>query len=111
VQVDLNEFDDTITSVNEFEVLRYPDEVLAHGAEIRLDWVPFTPPPEFAGTGTISVPKYKVVVSDIDRLVATIFKVCSRNPLFFTGGMNAYAREAITHQNEACEGWFADGGA
>ena len=36
-------FDETITSVNQFEMLRYPDEMLAHGAEIRLDWVRFTP--------------------------------------------------------------------
>jgi serine/threonine protein kinase len=36
--------------VNEFEVLRYPDELLKKGAEMRLDWIPFTPPPSVTST-------------------------------------------------------------
>jgi hypothetical protein len=102
----LDEFDDVIVAVNEFERLRYPEDLVINGAEIRLNWVPFAPPPGFESVSLVKVPKYSLDMWKIDRLVAMIFTVCSRNPLFFTGGMNTYAREAITYSNEECRGWF-----
>jgi hypothetical protein len=106
MKTDLEGFDGVIAAVNRFERLRYPEDLVINGAEIRLNWVPWKPLPGFEGSGFVKVPKYSLDVWEIDLLVATIFKVCSRNPKFFTGGMNAYAREAITYENEACGGWF-----
>jgi IS4 transposase len=48
-------------------------------------------------------PKYQLVVNDIDHLVAKIFDVCDLNPIFFTRGLNDYARDAITRINPLAE--------
>jgi hypothetical protein len=103
---DLDQFDATIEAVNAFETLRYPDAVLMDGAQIRIDWVPWTPPVEFQKSAALAVPQYSLVISDIDRLVSKLFSVCSRNPKFFTGGLNSYATDAILFNNDACAGWF-----
>ena len=102
---DLREFDDAIAAVNEFETLRYPDDVMTRGPIMNLAWA-HGPRPYFAKADAPTIPQYTLVVSDVDRMAATIFTVCSRNLQFFTGGMNAYAREAVTYENEACAGWF-----
>jgi hypothetical protein len=108
-KADLGEYDGTITAVDQFEALRYPDELLNSGALIKLDWIPWEPPADWPADSTPRLePRYGLVVTDIDRLVARIFEVCSRNPKFFTVGLNQYAREAITYGNPACKGWFAD---
>jgi hypothetical protein len=51
------------------------------------------------GTGADSVPRYEVDPPVIDQLVAKMFKLCSRNPVFFTGGLNDHACEIITRNN------------
>jgi hypothetical protein len=95
----LEQFDDTIASIEPFERLRYPDAIIAEGAQIIYEWNRSSfPTGQISGTTTLP-PRYGIVVTDIDRLVAKIFEVCSRNPSFFTDGMNACARDAITHDN------------
>ena len=108
-RAELSQFDATIVSVDQFEALRYPDDLLNNGAQIKMDWNPWNPPDDLPAVMTPSFePRYGLVVTDIDRLVAKIFEVCSRNQKFFAGGLNQYAREAITFDNPACDGWFAD---
>ncbi len=99
-QADLEKFDDTIVKLNHFENIRYPDKLIADGAQMMLGW----------RKGFLSadskVPKYEIVIEDIDRLIAIIFEICSVNPIFFMAGMNEYARESITQKNPASSGWF-----
>lgn len=102
--VGFEQFDDTIGTLDLFERIRYPDNMIKEGAEMHIMWnkSPFH-------TGSISgprSPRYVILVKDIDRLIARIFEVCSRNPLFFMGGMNEYARKAITHENPVSDEWF-----
>jgi hypothetical protein len=99
----LEQFDDTIASIERFEGLRYPDAIIAEGAQMILLWDP-SPFPTGQISGTTPPPlRYEIVVTDIDRLIVKIFEVCSRNPMFFTNGMRACARDAITRDNPVAE--------
>lgn len=101
----LDQFDDTIATLDRFETIRYPDATIKEGAEIIVMWDPDPISSTYAPDIT-PPPRYQIIVTEIDRLVARIFEVSSRNPAFFTGGVNDYAREAITRDNPACGGWF-----
>jgi hypothetical protein len=101
----LDQFDNTIVSIEQFEKLRYPDAIIAKGggAQIIASWnASSSPTGRISGT-TAPRPRYEIVVTDTDRLVAKIFEVCLRDPKFFTNGMNAYARDAITRDNPVAE--------
>src|SRR5207248_6494099 len=82
---ELDQFDATIAKLQDFEDIRYPDKVLKLGAQMLVEWNG-TP-----GTGGFasSPPLYQLNVNDLDRLVAKIFEVSSRNPLFFTSYLAA----------------------
>jgi hypothetical protein len=95
----LERFDDTIATLDRFEKVRYPDETLDKGAQILVEWNLPASDPGSAPRSTLLEPMYKIIVTDIDHLVAKIFEVCSRNPAFFTCGLNEYARDAITRDN------------
>jgi hypothetical protein len=92
----LEQFDSTITDLERFERLRYPDAVIEEGAVMLVGTFIDAP-------GTSSPPRYQIDPPIIDLLVARIFELCSRNPAFFTNGMNSYAREAITRNNPVGE--------
>ena len=95
----LEQFDDTIASIEPFERLRYPDAIIIEGAQIIAAWNPSSIPTEQTSGTARPPPRYEIVVTDIDRLIAKIFEVCSRSPTFFTNGMTACARDAITRDN------------
>lgn len=95
-------FDVTVELLNEFEVLRYPDSVLQKGAAILFQFAQPVLPPN-AGVGAFTTPRYTLVLNDIDHLVAAIFRASSRNPSFYTSGMNNYAQTAIMQDNPAAE--------
>jgi hypothetical protein len=92
----LEHFNGTIADLERFERLRYPDAVIEEGAVMLAGT--FIGAPE-----TDSPPRYQIDPPVIDRLVARIFELCSRNPVFFTSGMNSYARDAITRNNPVGE--------
>ena len=62
--------------LDRFENLRYPDKMIREGAEIVIAWNPSAA----AATGVIrspgvkAPPRYEVVVSNVDNLVAKIFE-------------------------------------
>lgn len=103
---DLDHFDNTIETLNAFERIRYPDNIIKEGASISIS-LDRPSAPSIYGAGIQPPPRYEVVITDIDRLVARIFEVSSRNPFFFTGSMNPYAREAITRDNPVSGVWFS----
>ena len=77
----LQEFDDTIKLLHEFEELRYPDSQLAKGAHIvmrneprRIVDTPASLPP---------VPTYELTLTAIDTLVGTIFQLMQRDPKWY----------------------------
>jgi hypothetical protein len=74
----LSRFDDVVSELNKFEEIRYPDELLAHGALMNFEVIRAG-----AATGPASgapVPQYKLCLEDLDELVAEIFKIAGRNP-------------------------------
>ncbi len=101
----LDQFDETVANLDPFEMIRYPDAMIEQGADIVIMWDPGSVSRTHA-PGRTPEPRYHLVVTAIDRLVARIFEVSSRNPLFFTSGMNEYAKRAITRDNPARGVWF-----
>ncbi len=98
-QANLNRFDHTIQAVDAFWKIRYPDKIVAEGAQIILNWDPCP------GTGRpASPPCYEIVVTDIDHLILDVFKICSRNFSAFVGGKNEYKRDALGWDNPAYSG-------
>jgi hypothetical protein len=79
------------------------DGIAKYGMGITAAWS--GPAGEVKTYGGLKTPKqYTLVVSDVDDLVADVFKVCSRNPFaFFTTRMNPHALEALTRNNAHSE--------
>jgi hypothetical protein len=98
--LNLERFTETVNALDKFERLRYPDKIVLEGAAMSIGWGKGN---AVSGPAAHSTPRYEIDVSDIDNLVAEIFEICSRNPMFFTGSMNTYARDAITRNNPAAE--------
>jgi hypothetical protein len=93
----LQQHDKTISCLDKFEDIRYPDNVIKYGMGVSLEWS--GPAGQVTTSGGMQTPRqYAIVVSDIDDLIADVFKVCSRNPVAFIGTHPA-AREAITRHN------------
>ncbi len=95
----LNRFDHTIQAVNAFSNLRYPDKIVAEGAQISLNWHP-----SVGAARSASLPCYEIIVTDIDHLILKVFEICSRNFSAFLVGINEYARDALEWDNPAYSG-------
>ena len=97
----LSRHDRTISRLDKFDTLRYPDEILRHGMGGRAEWRgPIT---EVITYGEIPTPRqHAIVVSDIDDLLAEVFKTCSWNPGVFMG-QDPVALEAIKRENDHSE--------
>jgi hypothetical protein len=99
VGLDLREFDETVAILDRFEGIRYPDKVITKGMIAHIEW---ERPVRWPSVDR-SEPEYAVVVSDIDRLIAKIFEVSSRNPAFWTRRLNDYARDVLTRANPVAD--------
>src|SRR5689334_23215382 len=72
----LSRHDATISSLDKFDAARYPDEILKHGMGGRAEWR--GPVTEVIAHGGIrTVRPYVIAITDIDDLVAEVFKKCS----------------------------------
>ncbi len=98
-QANLNRFDHTIQAVDAFWKIRYPDKIVAEGAQIHLDWNPFA-----GAARSASLPCYEIFVTDIDHLILKVFEICSRNFSAYLVGRNEYARDALGWHNPAYSG-------
>jgi hypothetical protein len=96
----LDRFDTVIAELDRFDLIRYPDRVLADGMQsfIELDAPkPGVPP----STSTMKEPVYRLSVEEIDSLVKAIFDKASVNPPFFTNRFNADARAYLERSPKA----------
>jgi hypothetical protein len=97
----LKQHDKTVSRLDKFDAIRYPDEILRYGMGTTAQWG--NPAAEVIAHGGIKTPRqYVIVVSAIDDLVADVFKTCSWNPGTFMG-TNPAALEAITRYNDHSE--------
>lgn len=96
----LARFDAAIAGLNAFEELRYPDKIIASG---MLSQIAITKAASSAthGSGTVSVPEYKLCVEEIDELAAAIFKIASRNPAVYLPHMTDDAMHYVYRENMA----------
>ena len=90
----LLQFDETVAEIAKFEEIRYPDNVLEHGAKMQVDWGPIP-----AQIGASSPPLYKLYPKNLDRLVWGIFSASCRNPLFFTTRLKPDVRDMLARDN------------
>jgi hypothetical protein len=87
---DLKRHDKTVSSLDKFEAIRYPD--LKHTIGMTGDW--YGPALKITTRAFRTPRQYAIVVSDIDDLFVHVFKMTSWNPIVLT--TNAAAPEAIT---------------
>jgi hypothetical protein len=98
---DLIQYDKAISGLDKFKDIRYPEEILRHGMSLSAEW--WGPPGEVTAYGGIKTTRrYVLLVSEIDALVADVFKTCSWNPGVFMGS-NPTALEAIRYRNDQAE--------
>jgi len=95
----LDKFDETISDINKFERIRYPEEILRLGmlAEIGPVRNTFTPPP---GHRQPKAARYRLVLDEVDELVKLIFQIENVNPTFFTQTLDEHAKRYLDHQNK-----------
>jgi hypothetical protein len=96
----LQRHDETISSLNKFEDIRYPDPDKVPSMLMTADWFGTAVADETHGE--LKTPKqYALVVSPIDDLIADVFRASSWIPASasFLGRNNPAALEAITRHN------------
>jgi hypothetical protein len=96
-------FQTIIDALQKFEELRYPDSILANGAmmEFALHRANAgVPNPGYAG-----VPRYLLILEDVDELVEGIFLAMNLNPSFFTGALNPKGKEYLFQHNLHASKW------
>ncbi|MFO1407941.1 MAG: hypothetical protein U1F08_10460 [Steroidobacteraceae bacterium] len=97
--------DEVVKRLHDFEELRYPDSIVKFGAMI--EWT-ISPESVVAGnTPPPGVPRYLLVLNDVDELMNFVFERASINPLFYTGAMAVDAKQFLTTSNPFAEGWSA----
>jgi hypothetical protein len=90
-------FDKTIEALNDFEDIRYPDEILKKGAQQRVDIVK-SDVTMTAGAGQ-QLPEYRLCLQDIDELVEKLFKIASRNPVVYLRFIKNEANDYVKREN------------
>lgn len=100
---ELNSLDRTgaVESLDRFELLRYPDDIVAKGAAVRFGWerAPAMP--------TMKVPAYDLAMEDVDELFRAAFGASGLNPEFFLVMLSQEARIALRDRNRHTLGAIA----
>jgi hypothetical protein len=100
---DLSGFDQLVADLDRFEKIRYPDELLAHGAAIAIGWgTRSSGPMQLVGS---KVPEYCLYVNEVDALIARLFKICHINPLAYWGVLPSEAVRFLQFENSEYDGW------
>ena len=71
-------FDQTISTLDRFEKIRYPEEIVAKGMQSQIG---FERPPSSASRTSPPEPSYDIYVDEIDSLVEVIFQKSKLDPL------------------------------
>jgi hypothetical protein len=79
----LDRFDGPISTLHDFEEIRYPEPVLEKGMLSTIEIIK-EKSGETGGGQSTKMPQYKLCVQEIDELVAAIFVAASRNPKAFS---------------------------
>jgi hypothetical protein len=94
----LAKFDQTISDINKFERIRYPEEMLRLGMLAEIGPVRNTFP-QPRGTKRPRAARYQLAFDEVDELVELIFQIERLNPEFFTRSLDEDAKRYLEHQN------------
>ena len=97
----LTQHDRTISRLNKFEKIRYPDAIIKSGMQVTVQWSGSVAEMK-VGARANTPEQYVIVVSDIDHLIADVMKSSSWNPSAFVG-TSPLAQEAIKQHNDHAE--------
>jgi hypothetical protein len=101
---DLTESDPMIAELDKFEQIRYPDNLLAHGASIGFG---FCRGRVIQSMSTAhSVPEYQMGIGDVDAFFSRAMRLCHMNPQAYFGFLNKEGRRFVLHSNEEAKGWL-----
>jgi HEPN domain-containing protein len=94
----LDKFNQTISDINKFERIRYPEEMLRLGmlAEIGPVRNTFAPPP---GAKRPKGERYQLALDEVDELVKLIFQIERLNPQFYIGPLHEDAKRYANYRN------------
>ncbi len=95
----LGAFDEVIEVLHAFEELRYPDKIITTGMALTTSVKGPLTAPKASGT-LANVPHYSLSLEHIDKLVAKIFEVTSKNPKFFFPDVNEVANQWLNEEND-----------
>jgi hypothetical protein len=95
----LDEFDEVISRLHDFEDLRYPDSVLSEGMMLRIDLGKRTTTTTPAPDVSRPEPVYELYLGDVDELMGQVLDVANQNPKFYTVGFQGPAREFLVKHN------------
>jgi len=96
----LDRFDKTISYLNPFERIRYPDKTMKRGMLCRIGFEEGDLPP-VAKRPERKEPHYNLLVGEIDDLVSVLFKKASRNPVAFFNWLGPDGRKHLEQFNSA----------
>jgi len=92
---ELNEFDRTIADLDKFEGIRYPERILTLGMTLEAGFVRNPEPTQHAG-----MPRYELILDELDGLVKLIFQISKLNPAFFMSMLHKPdAKQYLNEQN------------
>jgi hypothetical protein len=102
----LKGFDSVISSLDQFEDIRYPDKILEEGAVLRMD-IRKQGRVDASPTSSMPLsPEYALFLKEIDELVAVIFEKASRNPKAYLNFATYHARKYFADQNVPFKHFF-----
>ena len=95
----LNKFNQTISDINKFERIRYPEEIFRLGmlAEIGPVRNTFELPP---GMKRPKAERYQLALDEVDELVSLMFEIEGINPQAYIGPMGLDAKRYLNHRNK-----------
>ena len=89
---ELDQFDSVITRLNDFETIRYPEQLVVKGAELIVQPRAF-PRTKSIHPKSVPVPRYEIVLEEIDSLIDAVFAAAKVNPEFHLAGLSRDAKE------------------
>jgi hypothetical protein len=100
----LTEFDILIDELEKFETIRYPDEILDHGAQISLGFGSGKPVSN-VNPGR-NEPEYQMGFGDLTALFARLFPLCRINPKAYFSFLSSWGRQVLTEMNVLPKDWL-----
>jgi hypothetical protein len=100
----LTKFDDTISDIDKFEDIRYPEKMVPTGMTAMTDfkrgnYVPDKTSPQ--------KPHFGFFLDELDELSKLILEKASVNPTAYTDGLRKDARTYLTDSNNAATWWVS----